>query len=113
MFEETKEKLQSGATRSKMDVRWDLIPAAALRQVAEVFEVGARQHGDRNWEKGMPAMVCYNHAQDHLHAWMAGDKGCNHLAHACTNLLMMIHSLDNEDWKELNNDCPSGTRSQL
>ena len=41
MFEETKEKLQSGATRSKMDVRWDLMPAAALRQVAEVFELGA------------------------------------------------------------------------
>ena len=39
MFEETKEKLQSGATRSKMDVRWDLMPAAALRQVAEVFEL--------------------------------------------------------------------------
>ena len=101
---ENLEKLSTGATRSEMSVRWDLLPPFALRQMAEVMHLGAKTHGDRNWEQGMPVSVCMNHAYDHMGAYMAGDQSANHLAHAAVNLCMALHSL--ETWPDLNKDMP-------
>lgn len=104
MMNENLEKLSTGATRTELSVRFDLLPPYALRQMAEVMHLGAKTHGDRNWEKGMPVSVCLNHASDHIYAYMADDKSCNHLAHAAVNLCMALHSL--EVWPELNEDMP-------
>jgi len=94
------EKFKSGATRSKLNVRWDLLPATAMRQAAEVMHLGAELHGPRNWEKGLSCEVAINHCLDHVFAFQAGDQSENHLAHAICNLAMALHSL--EYWPELN-----------
>lgn len=99
------ETYDSGATRSVMNVRWDLLPANGIRQLAEVMHLGAEVHGPRNWEKGLSAEVCINHCIDHIFAFQAGDQKENHLAHAGVNLLMALHSLDT--WPELNKEGPA------
>ena len=98
------ETFSTGATRSEMSVRWDLLPPGAMRQMAEVMDLGAKIHGSRNWEKGLGAEVCVNHCLDHVFAYQSGDQSENHLAHAAVNLCMALHSL--ETWPELNKENP-------
>jgi hypothetical protein len=43
---------KSGATSTKLEERWDLIPFAALAAMARRFWVGSIRHAPRNWEKG-------------------------------------------------------------
>jgi len=75
----------SGATRSAdvdADARYDLIPACALRRLAKRYGMGAKVHGDRNWEGGIPASVTYAHIEEHLHRWADGDDSDDNLAAA-------------------------------
>jgi hypothetical protein len=88
---EDKEVFPSGATRSKVRERYDLVPAAGLRVVAEVMAKGAQTHGEWNWQRGMPTGVCINHAIRHLYQYLEGDRSERHLAHAACNLLMALH----------------------
>ncbi|MHA1304710.1 MAG: dATP/dGTP diphosphohydrolase domain-containing protein, partial [Candidatus Heimdallarchaeaceae archaeon] len=52
----TRQKFDSGAVRDIQQGkgRFDLLPATAIKMVADVFERGAIKYGDRNWEKGIP-----------------------------------------------------------
>ena len=43
---------KSGATSTKLEERWDLIPFAALAAMARRFWLGSIKHAPRNWEKG-------------------------------------------------------------
>jgi hypothetical protein len=43
---------KSGATSTKLEERWDLIPFSALAAMARRFWVGSVKHAPRNWEKG-------------------------------------------------------------
>ncbi len=63
---EEQQRFESGATRSKMDVRYDLIPSAALRRLARRYAVGADIHGDHNWKNGIPASAMVNHLLAHV-----------------------------------------------
>ena len=83
----------SGATRSAdaEDVRYDLIPPSAMRRVAQRYALGAKTHGDRNWEKGQPAGSVVNHLLRHLHLWMGGDRSDDHLAAADWGLKCLMH----------------------
>lgn len=47
-------KGKSGATSTRLDERYDLIPFAALQAMARRFFVGLK-HGARNWEKAIAA----------------------------------------------------------
>jgi len=81
---EPKVAYESGATRSDRTGkgRYDLIPPCALRRRALRFEGGAVEHGDRNWEKGMPRDRLYDSAMRHLVRWFEGDNSEDHLAAA-------------------------------
>jgi hypothetical protein len=43
-------KSESGATSTKLEECWSLIPFAALQSIARRFWVGAQKHAPRNWE---------------------------------------------------------------
>src|SRR5277367_5509187 len=45
-------KSKSGATSTKLEEAWHLIPFAALKAMAVRFWVGSQKHAPRNWEKG-------------------------------------------------------------
>lgn len=58
--------LASGATRSKVPVNWHLLPTSALRAYEQRMTLGAGVHGPKNWMKGQPFSVIYNHMMEHL-----------------------------------------------
>jgi hypothetical protein len=85
-----------GVKDDSSKVRLDLIPPEALFAAGEVFTIGAKKYGDRNWEKGIDQNRLYASVLRHLYAWQMGEKintsdgDCTHLAHALTNLMMMV-----------------------
>jgi hypothetical protein len=83
----------SGATRSKDadDVRYDLVSPIGLRRLAERYALGAKKHGDRNWEKGVPVRHTMNHLQRHIEKWRSGDRSEDHLAAAAWGLVALMH----------------------
>jgi hypothetical protein len=84
-------KFPTGAIRSDDadHVRFDLIPQAGLRRLAETCAEGAVKYGPRNWEAGIPASVMLNHALRHIHLYLVGDDTEDHLAHGAWNLLAL------------------------
>ena len=46
-------KSKSGATSTKLEEDYNLIPFAAIRAMARRFWVGAQKHAPRNWEKAI------------------------------------------------------------
>lgn len=65
---ETKDTLGGGATRTKSDFRFDLIPVNTDRRTALRYGLGAKKHGENNWKKGDYTFVvsCVNHLRTHL-----------------------------------------------
>src|ERR1017187_9580204 len=83
--------------RDKVRPRHDLIPIEFLDQLAEIFEEGRRPrpglpegYGD-SWKRGGPDFIldCMNHASNHLHSYMNGDRSENHMAKAAWNSLVV------------------------
>jgi hypothetical protein len=72
--------------------RYDLIPHVGLRRLAETCAEGAVKYGEGNWLKGIPSSDLLNHALAHVHAYAAGDRGEDHLAHAAWNLFVVMHN---------------------
>lgn len=58
----------SGANRSEMKPRYDLIPQCALIRIAARFEMGLK-YGEHNYKLGLPFDDTLNHVIDHLLAY--------------------------------------------
>lgn len=75
--------------------RMDLLPADALRGVAEAFTHGISKHDDRGWEGGAPWGACHLAAAlRHIGEWQMGmeidqESGLSPLDHAAARLLML------------------------
>lgn len=88
------------AGQGKRDIRrrrHDLIPVEFLDALAEIFEEGRRPrpglpegYGD-SWKKGGKEFItdCMNHASNHLHRAMNGDKSEANLAKTAWNVLVV------------------------
>ena len=101
-LDEVLKRFDSGATRTDIQERWSLLPMDALRAAARVMARGAKTHGDRNWERGIPIEDICDHAFNHMAKYLEGDRSEEHLAHALCNLCMAVHfhlkeEGDNED----------------
>jgi len=96
------ETFSSGAKRSAMRVRFDLVSPVGLRRVAERAKMGADKFGAYNIESGLPVSVLLNHALNHIYAYLAGDRDEDQLGAAAWNLLFACHS--EELWPDLNTD---------
>lgn len=90
------DRLQEPAKRfDKGKLRYELIPADSLRELALVFTRGADKYGDRNWEKGMSWSRCEGSLKRHVEAWKSGEifdkeTGCHHMAMAAWNALALV-----------------------
>jgi len=80
----------TGARRSHLTERYDLVPLIGLKRVALTMAEGAEKYGLNNWEKGFPVNDILNHALAHIFNHLAGDRSEDHLGHAAANLLMAI-----------------------
>lgn len=85
-------KFTTGAVRNAADGkgRYDLLPCAALRRLAGVYERGASIYQARNWEKGMSMSRCMNSGVRHSLQYLEGYRDEDHLAQAVFNLMAVI-----------------------
>ena len=70
--------------------RYDLLPWAAIHQVASHCERGALKYGERNVDKGIPVHSLVDSAIRHLSRYMQAEDGENHLTAAAWNVLWAI-----------------------
>lgn len=66
-------------------LRFDLIPAAPLEEVARVYTIGAGKYADRNWELGLQWGRVFAALMRHAWKWWRGERfdlkdGQHHLA---------------------------------
>ncbi len=92
-FSGEKVAFDTGATRESKDGkgRFDLLSPIANRRTAQVLERGAKNHGPRNWEKGIPFSSLISSALRHLNQWVDNERCGNpqeedHLAQARFNI---------------------------
>lgn len=92
-FSGEKDAYPGGATRDRREGkgRYDLITPHMIRRLAGVYERGAANHGDRNWEKGVPFSRLFDSALRHTFQALAGETDEDHLAQAIWNLAAIIH----------------------
>ena len=76
------ELFSSGAQRDALSVRFDLIPPCALKELAKIYDEGAKKYGTSNWKKGIPYSNIFNHMLNHINLFMAGDRTEAHIAKA-------------------------------
>jgi len=65
-------------------LRYDLIPAEALEELARVYTIGAVKYSDNNWRHGLVYSRLFGALMRHAWAWMRGEShdpdGQHHLA---------------------------------
>lgn len=67
--------------------RCDLLPMCALIRLSKHYENGSADHGERNWEKGLPMHSFLDSAIRHLFKYMDGQTDEDHLCAAAWNIL--------------------------
>jgi hypothetical protein len=89
-----------------------LIPPETLTEIAQVFGFGAAKYGMNNWRKDIDKTEwsrTYSSIQRHLNAFWSGEdidpeSGMNHLAHAATQIMILMVSTQNTEmddrWKD-------------
>lgn len=90
------ENFATGSIRNdrKGKGRYDLLPPAAIRRVAQHFERGAERFGDRNWEKGQPLSRLLDSGIRHAFAVLEGKTDEDHAAAAAWNILCFIETAE-------------------
>lgn len=91
------ERFKTGAVR---DVggkgRMDLLPWCAIRRLSIHMEKGSEDHGERNWEKGIPMHCFLDSAFRHLSKYMDGFTDEDHLCAAAWNVLCAMWTEENK-----------------
>lgn len=71
---------EKGGAQSDVPVRFDLIDARAMFEMAKVLDHGAKKYGANNW-RSIPVDDHLNHLLMHTFAYLAGDRTDDHLSH--------------------------------
>ena len=97
-----REQFGSGAQRDTQvnKPRYDLIPAAPLKRLAELMARGAVKYGDNNWTKGMPASRFMASLMRHVEAYRLGERDEDHLAAVVFNAFAIMH-FQGTEWDDL------------
>jgi hypothetical protein len=80
---------EMGGKQSKLEYRFDLLPAQALAQIAEILYHGAIKYGEDNWHS-IPSRDHLNRAITHAYAYLSGDAQDDHAGHAACRMLMFL-----------------------
>lgn len=80
-------------------LRYNLVPPAAMKELAKVLTYGAKKYKANNWQEVDDTERYIDALYRHLEAWRAGEKvdeesGLSHLSHALTNVAFLIHFED-------------------
>lgn len=79
IIKEDMKTFASGAKRSNLVPRYDLIPAEGLRRLAERYTLGAAKYGEYNWQKGLLDKEYVDQFKCHLieHFYKYITEGCS------------------------------------
>lgn len=91
-IEEDMETNKRGGKQGKVEGRWDLLPAEALRRAAVVMEENLKSHGKDNWRM-IDRADHANHIIAHVYDWVEGKRNEDHLAHALCRALFACSTL--------------------
>jgi hypothetical protein len=83
------------SAESANKTRWDLVPSAAVAEIAEVLAFGAKKYSANNWCRGAAWHRYFRALIDHCFHWWRGqdrdpETGLSHLAHAGCCLLFLM-----------------------
>ncbi len=75
-------------------IRYDLLPADSIEELAKVYTKGAAKYADRNWEKGMAWHRVFASLMRHAWKFWRGEAideetGCHHMAMVAWNALAL------------------------
>ena len=75
--------------------RYDLLPARALQELADVYTFGASKYAPRNWEAGLPFSRIFAALMRHSWAFWRGETidsetKLHHMAHAAFGCLALV-----------------------
>lgn len=84
----------SGVKYDGAKPRYDLIPPDALERLAELYALGAKKYGERNWEEGMTWGRIFAALMRHAWAFWRGEKydqidGQHHLIAVAWNAFVL------------------------
>ncbi|MCB1466665.1 MAG: hypothetical protein KDK08_05880 [Rhizobiaceae bacterium] len=96
--EETDLKGEAGKRLDAGKIRYDLIPADALHELAKVYTAGAAKYGDNNWLNGMSWSRCWGPLLRHAWKFWRGEEyddepggtGCHHMALVAWNAFALF-----------------------
>ena len=78
--------------------RYELVPFDSLKSIADVFAYGADKYYDNSWRTQTPAEFSrtFGSIMRHLTQWFTGEdvdpeSSHSHLAHAATQIMMLMH----------------------
>lgn len=85
----------TGGAKGSKDERFDLLPWAAVAEIAKVYSFGSIKYDDHNWRKGYDWNLSFAALQRHLAAFWSGEdldpeSGLPHMAHAGWHCLTLL-----------------------
>lgn len=88
-----RQEFDTGAKRDTQDgkPRYDLVPIASLKRLAELYARGSEKYSEGNWVKGMPYSRIYSSMYRHMIQWAEGDTSEDHLAAVAWNAFALMH----------------------
>lgn len=91
------QKIEAAKNYDQGKIRYELIPADALREVARLYTEACAtgKYPDRNWEKGMSWERVFGSLERHIQSWQLGEDndpefGIHHMAHAAFRCLQLL-----------------------
>lgn len=90
---------EKGGAQSDVPVRFDLIDAKAMFEMAKVLDQGARKYGADNWRL-IPINDHLNHLIMHAYAYLAGDDTDEHLSHILCRATFALGVCLQDDFNE-------------
>ena len=112
---ETRMTSATGGQKGAKLARYDLLPAEALREVAELYGIGAGKYEDRNWERGYDWSLSFAALNRHLWQFWAGEDldaetGKAHMASVVFHALALLQYMEQHrayDDRPTSSDAPS------
>src|SRR6185436_15400436 len=84
----------TGGKKAANLVRYDLVPTAAMAEVAYAYGLGAKKYDDHNWKKGIKWSLLIAAMQRHIEKWKTGQSwdpdGQHHLASVAFHALALM-----------------------
>ena len=85
----------TGGQKGQKPERFELLPAAALQEIARVYAFGAKKYADHNWAKGYDWGLSIGALERHVVEFkkcndLDNESGLHHLAHAAFHCLTLI-----------------------